>query len=160
MPTTSEIRLGQLLGLPVILEGRMVGRIERAVITPDGECLRGVMLRRGLGGAKWASRDHIEVLGEVSVILKHPPTRVPKDADFAFHGVRDTGGMALGWVTDAYLHTGSFRLTALEVSLGLMEELRGGRYLARKWSVTPETGEVLIPCGCALEKRQQLPARR
>lgn len=153
MPTTSEMRLGQLLGLPVILEGRMIGRIERAVISPEGDRLRGVMLRRGLGGAKWASREDIEVLGEVSVILRHPPARAPRDAGFSLRGVRDTGGMALGWVTDAYLHTGSFRLTALEISLGLMEELRGGRYLARRWSVSPGTGEVLIPCGCALEKR-------
>jgi len=150
---TSEMRLGQLLGLPVILQGRMIGRIERAVVSPEGDRLRGVMLRRGLGGAKWAAREDIEVLGEVSVILRRKPARVPRDADFALQGVRDTGGMALGWVTDAYLHTGNYRLTAIEISLGLMEELRGGRYLARRWSVSSGTGEVMIPCGCALEKR-------
>jgi len=151
---TSEMRLGQLLGLPVVLEGRMIGRVERAVVSPRGDRLRGVTLRRGLGGARWAAQEDIAVLGDVSVVLWRPPSRLPRDADFSLRSVRDTGGMTLGWVTDAYVRPESFRLTAIEVSLGLMEELRDGRYLARRWHVAPGTDEVLIPCGCTLEKQR------
>lgn len=155
---TCERRLGKLLGLPAILEGRQVGRVEKAVIAPEGDRMRGLMIRRGFGGAKWAGEGDILVLGEVCVVLKRLPRRMPRHVDFALRSVRDTGGMPLGWVTDAYVQTDSFRLTALEISLGWTEELQGRRYLAYTWRVIPGTDEVMIPCGCILEK--QMRARR
>ena len=50
------IRLGSLVGLPAALEGRMVGRVEQTVLTGDGRYLRGLVIRHGMGGAKWAGR--------------------------------------------------------------------------------------------------------
>lgn len=152
---TSEIRLNGILGLPVILRGRMIGRVERGVVTSDGRSLRGLTVRRGLGGAKWIESGHIVVLGEVSVIVDNEPTRLPRDAGFDLGTVKDTGGMPLGWVTDVFLHPVTYRVTGLELTLGLMEELLGGRLIARTWTVTPGTGQVLVPCGCVLETAGQ-----
>ena len=156
---TSEIRLGSVLGLPVILRGRMIGRVERAVVTADGRALRGLTIRRGLGSARWISSAHIVVLGEVSVIVDSDPARLPQDADFDLGTVKDTGGLALGWVTDVFLNPATYRVTGLELTLGLIEELLGGRLIARSWTVVPGTGEVLVPCGYMLETvRQPEPA--
>lgn len=155
MPTISDLRLSRLLGLPVILGGKTVGRVERAVVSPDGRRLRGLILRQGLGGARWAGLEDIAVLGEVSVILQHPPVRLPPDAGFALRSVQDSGGLTLGWVTDVLLNPATCRVSALEVSLGLMEELMGRRFLVRCWTVTPRTGQVMIPCGPMLETRPQ-----
>ena len=152
---TSDIRLNSVLGLPVILRGRMIGRVERAVITADGRALRGLLIRRGLGGAKWIGSDQILVVGEVSVIIDGEPARVPHDADFELGTVKDTGGMALGWVTDVFLNPATCRVTGLELTLGLMEELMGGRLIARSWTVVLGTRQVLVPCGCVLETARQ-----
>ena len=149
------IRLGSVVGLPAALEGRMVGRVEQAVLTPDGHALRGLVLRHGLGGARWVDASAIDVLGEVSVILGRKPQRLPPDADFILTSVKDTGGLNLGRVTDAYVNPATMQVTALEVSLGLVEELTLGRMLARSFVVRPtpeEPGQVLIPCGCTLER--------
>lgn len=148
---TSDIRLNGVLGLPVIRQGRMVGRVERAVVTADGRSLRGLAIRRGLGGAKWVEARQIVVLGEVSVVIDDGPARLPHDADFFLRSVRDTGGMTLGWVTDVFLNPATYRVTGLELTLGLIEELLGGRLIARSWTVVPGTGQVLVPCGCVLE---------
>ena len=152
---TSEIRLNGVLGLPVILRGRMVGRVERAVVTADGRSLRGLAIRRGLGGAKWVETRSIAVLGEVSVIVDGEPTRLPHEADFSLRMVKDTAGMTLGWVTDVLLNPETFHVTGLELTLGLMEELLGGRLIARSWTVVPGTNQVLVPCGCVLETARQ-----
>lgn len=149
------IRLGSLVGLPAALDGRMVGRVEQTVLTPDGHALRGMVIRHGLGGAKWVDSGHIRVLGDVSVILSGKPGRLPSDADFTLTSVKDTGGLNLGRVTDVYVNPSTFRVAALEISLGLIEELTCGRMLARTFVVQPapdEPGQVLIPCGCALER--------
>ena len=158
----SDVRLACVLGLPVVLRGRMVGRVERAVVTEDGRSLRGLTIRRGLGGARWVDRGQIAVLGEVSVIIGDGPARLPRDADFSLRTVKDTGGMTLGWVTDVLLNPETCRVTGLELSLGLMEELLGGRLIARSWTVVPGTGQVLVPCGCVLETARsgELAARR
>ena len=150
------IRLGSVTGLPVVLSGRMVGRVESSVLTTDGRSLRGIVLRHGLGGARWVDSADISVLGGVSVIIVKRPTHPPPDADFTLTSVKDTGGMHLGRVTDVYLNPATRRVTALEISLGPAESLRCGRLMARDDVVRPapeEPGQVLIPCGCSLEKR-------
>jgi len=149
------IRLGSIVGLPAALNGRMVGRVEQAVLTPDGHALRGLVIRHGLGGAKWLDAACIQVLGAVSVILDCKPCTLPRDADFALTSVKDTGGLNLGRVTDAYINPETLQVTALEISLGLVEEITLGRMLARQFVVRPvpgEPGQVLIPCGCTLER--------
>jgi hypothetical protein len=89
------------------------------------------------------------------VILKDKPTHLPRDADFTLTGVKDTGGLNLGRVTDAYVNPATLQVTALEITLGLVEELTLGRMVARQFVVHPqpdEPGQVLIPCGCTLER--------
>lgn len=133
----------------------MVGRVEQTVLTPDGRSLRGVVVRRGLGSARWVDAAHIAVLGDVSVILDRKPTRLPADASFILTGVKDTGGLNLGRVTDVYVDPVTLQVTALEITLGLVEEFTLGRMLARQFVVQPQPGEpgqVLIPCGCVLER--------
>lgn len=149
------IRLGSVTGLPVVRSGKLQGRVEQAVLNPDGRSLRGLVVRRGFGGARWLAAEDILVLGEVSVIARRSPGRMPRDAAFALGSVRDTAGLDLGRVTDVYLQPDTRRVAALEITLGPMEELRCGRMLARDFAVHPapgEPGQVLIPTGCMLER--------
>lgn len=145
---TSDVRLGRVLGLPAVLGERLVGHVERAVLDREGRRLRGLVIRRGLGGAKWISREGVGVLGDVSVILGRTPIRPPKDTDFTLRTVKDESGLTLGRVTDVWLSPETLAVTALEVTLGLMEDLRTGRLRVCEWAVQPgEDGaaQVLIP---------------
>lgn len=145
---TSDVRLGRVLGLPAVLGERLVGHVERAVLDREGRRLRGLVIRRGLGGAKWVSREGVGVLGDVSVILGRTPIRPPKDTDFTLRTVKDESGLTLGRVTDVWLSPETLTVTALEVTLGLMEDLRTGRLRVCEWAVQPgEDGaaQVLIP---------------
>lgn len=156
------IRLGRLSGLPVVLGGRMIGRVEQAVLTPDARRLRGLVIRHGLGAARWVAAADVRLIGEVSVIIAARPGKLPQGADFALTTVRDTGGMRLGRVTDVFLDPATMETAALEVSLGLVEALTIGRQMARTFAPMPspdDPGQVLIPCGAVLEAPPQ-PALR
>lgn len=145
---TSDVRLGRIVGLPAVLGGKLLGHVERAVLTGDGTHLRGLVIRRGLGSARWAGRGDIGVIGDVSVILGQRPARLPRDTDFALSTVKDESGLTLGRVTDVWISPESLAVTALEVTLGLYEELRSGRLTVRRWAVQPDDGDgaqVLIP---------------
>lgn len=144
---TCDIRLGRLLGLPAVCGERVVGHVERAIPDEEGRRLMGLVIRRGLGGAKWADRSAITVLGDVSVILGTRPGRIPKGNEAALGVVRDESGLNLGRVTDLWISPDTFDITALEITLGLMEDLRSGRKTIRQWTVQPgEDGyQVLIP---------------
>lgn len=144
---TCDVRLGRILGLPAVCGERVVGHVERAVPDETGRHVQGLIIRRGLGGAKWADRSAIDVLGDVSVILKERPGRVPKGSDTALCSVKDEGGLTLGRVTDWWISKEDMGITALEVTLGLAEDLRTGRRRVRQWAVqSGEDGmQVLIP---------------
>lgn len=145
---TCDVRLGRVVGLPAVLGETLMGHVERAVLTPDGRQLRGLVIRKGLGGARWAEGRGIGVLGDVSVVLGRRPVHLPRDADFTLRTVKDESGLTLGRVTDVWVSPESLEVTALEVSLGLYEELRKGRLTVRRWAVQPDEEDgarVLIP---------------
>lgn len=150
------IRLSSLTGLPVVLAGCIVGSVEQGVLTRDGRTLRGLILRRGMGTARWTPEEDVLLLGTVSVIVSRKPGRVPADAGFAFTSVKDTAGLYLGRVTDVWIDPVTRRSGALEVSLGPVETLNGGRLLAHTFRACPapdDPGQVLVPAGMPLEQR-------
>lgn len=135
---TCEIRLTRVVGLPAILGERLVGHVERASLTPDGRRLQGFVIRRGMGSARWVSRETISVLGNVSVVLTEPPARMPRDIADAPRRVSDESGLTLGRVTDAWLRPDTLQTVALEISLGPVEDLYRGRLRVHRW--TTQTG--------------------
>ena len=132
---TCEIRLQRVLGLPVILGEKQVGCVERAALEADGRRLRGLVIRRGMGGARWVSREGVKVLGDVSVVLSAPPDRPPKEAHAPPSRVTDESGLTLGRVTDAWIDPDTMAVTAIEVTLGPVEDLRRGRLQIRRWAL-------------------------
>ena len=141
------MRLGRILGLPAICGEQVVGHVERAIPDAAGRQVSGFVIRRGLGGAKWADRSAVTVLGDVSLILGARPVRLPRDRDGAITAVKDEGGLTLGRVTDWWISRSDLNITALEISLGPLEDLLSGRRTIAKWTVQPgEDGmTVLIP---------------
>lgn len=152
------IRLGAVTGMPVVWQGKWMGRIEQTVLQQSGKSLRGFVIRKGMSGAKWLNDADISLIGGVSILCRHKPGRLPHDTDFALTSVKDASGLRLGWVTDVLLDPVSRRVEALEISLGPLEEWRHGRALLREFVVRPvpgEPGQVLAPCGSILESLRE-----
>ena len=153
---TSDVRLGRILGLPAVCGGRMVGHVERAIPAEDCRQVAGFVIRRGLGGAKWADASTVEVLGDVRLILRSRPERHYRDKTFSISAVKDESGLTLGRVTDWWISRDTLDIAALEISLGPIEDLRRGRCTIRSWTIQPgEDGlQVLIPRNAWEEVKQ------
>ena len=119
-----------LIGLPVIRDGKTVGLLEQAVLEESGRKLRGIIVRQGLGGAKWGDHEHIETIGGVSVLVSGELKKPPKEAGFRLGRVQDTSGLRLGTVTDALINPETLEVEALEISNGPLDDLLHGRWLA------------------------------
>lgn len=132
---TCEIRLNRVVGLPAILGEKRVGHVERAALTPQARQLQGLVIRRGLGGARWVSRENVAVLGDVSLVLKDAPGPLPRDMAAMVTRVTNGSGLTLGRVTDAWLRPDTLEVTALEITLGLCEDLLHGRLRLREWAI-------------------------
>ena len=152
------VRLGRILGLPAVCGGRVVGHVERAVPDETGQQVTGFIVRRGFGSAKWADRSTVTVLGDVSVILGEKPGRIPRRSEMAISAVKDESGLTLGRVTDWWISRDSLQITGLEITLGLLEDLRSGRRRVSQWAVQPgEEGlTVLIPREEWEERREEV----
>lgn len=145
---TCEMRLSRVVGLPVIHAGKLLGHVEQVLPDGEGKHLDGLVIRRGLRGARWASRESVGVLGEVSVILARPPERSRKAGEGAAALVKDESGLTLGRVTDMWLDAGTMAVTALEISLGPLEDVRRGRLRVEAWSLCPGgdgSPQVVVP---------------
>ena len=126
-----------LIGLPVIRGGKTVGLLEQAVLEESGKKLRGIIIREGLGGAKWVDCEDIQTIGGVSVLISGELKRLPKEADFRLGRVQDTSGLRLGTVTDALIDPETLEVEALEISNGPLDDLLHGRWLASDFVLRP-----------------------
>lgn len=144
MSTTCEVRRGRLLGLPCVLGGRDVGRVERCLLAQDGHRLTGLLLRRGLSPARFVPAENVALVGDVSVILRSAPLRTRREADFPLSTVKDSTGLTLGYVTDLWIRPDSLNVTAIEITLGPIDEWRHGRRRVDTWTVN-HAREVLVP---------------
>ena len=81
------------------------------------------------------------------MILREKPGRVPKGSGLSPAAVKDESGLTRGRVTDWWISRDSLEITGLEITLGLLEDLRSGRRRVSQWAVQPgEEGlTVLIP---------------
>ena len=141
--------LKRLIGLPVVLDGQGAGHVMRGVVTRDGKNLRGLVVRLGIQGARWLPREQITLMGKVSVIGTGETRKLPKDAEYRLFRVSGADGTRLGVVSDCIIHNETLQVMALEVSLGPVDDLICGRWLATCFNVRPGlvsmTGHVYIP---------------
>ncbi len=148
-----------LIGLPVIRGGKTVGLLEQAVLDESGKKLRGIVVRDGIGGAKWINGADIKTIGGVSVLVSGELHKLPKEAGFRLGQVQDTTGLRLGTVTDVLFNPDTLDVEALEISNGPLDDLLHGRWLASDFVLrTPPEKEgrlrqkakvmpwVLVPC--------------
>lgn len=130
--------LKQMVGMPVICQDRQVGCVENVVPDAFGRRICGVVVRRGMGSAKWAPSAHVALIGRRCVLLDRMPQSMPEMQKECPARVFLSTGEYTGEVTDAVLRGGTLRLTALEVSAGPIDRLLGRRGYAADYRVAAE----------------------
>lgn len=129
--------LNRMIGLPVVLGDRSLGRVERAALDPCARRFAGLVARRGIGMARWIPADSVALVGKRCVLLRAAPPRAACEPTREALIALGTSGERVGEVTDALLRGDTLGLVALEVSLGPLYRLMGriayaDRYQARR----------------------------
>ncbi len=122
--------LNRLTGLPVIWQSQVAGYVDRAVTDRQLRQLDGLIIRRGLGMARWVPASQVEWIGEMSILVRLKPVSVPKNLPEMAGCVYLTDGQLMGEMTDVLIHPVSLRVLALEVCEGPLYRLMGRRRYA------------------------------
>ena len=124
--------------------GRALGSVERVVLDENAARLFGLIVRRGIGGAKWFPRRRVKLLGHSCVLVEGDGERPPKELPEQPGRVTDTSGLTLGTVTDALICEKSMSVAALEVSFGTLYRLMGQSAYALEYQIRREEGGVTV----------------
>lgn len=131
--------LDQLIGMPVVWQGKLVGLVEHGVTDAQVSQLLGLVIRQGLHAAKWVPSYGISLIGRYSIAVSMHPVRLPLQLPAKVsRAYRDDGGL-LGVVTDVVLCMETRRITALEISESLVGQFLGQYRYAMEYQIVQET---------------------
>ena len=137
-----------LIGMPVVIGSRRIGRVLQADISDDLRRLEGIWVGAGLRGTRYIPSDSLEVLGDAAIIADASGRRGRGRARPLFRRAVSTDGLRLGAITGAEIDGVSFLVTGLELSAGLWDDLFTRRQRVTRFTVNRETGDVIVdPAG-------------
>jgi len=137
-------KLRNLIGMPVVVNGRRLGRLVHAQLTDDLRRLSGVWVDSGLLGTRHIPAENLEMIGCMAVMADDRGKRMRCRVGFGLHRAVATDGRRLGAITGAEIDELSFLVQALELSGGLWDDLYSGRRRILRYTVSPENGEVVV----------------
>lgn len=141
--------------MPVILEGKRIGRAIDVALCEDLRKMTGVYINCGLRGSRFIPAGQVKLLGEVAILLSGAGKRSGAD-----RGVKllrrafSIDGRPLGAITSALLDEQTGQVRALELSKGYLDDLIYGRQWVRQYTVNRESGEVLLGAAAEMEGRE------
>lgn len=133
--------LNRLLGMPVVWQDRQVGCVERAVADAQMRKLAGLVVRRGIGAARWVDGENVALLGENCVMLHAKPERMPERLPLEMGRAFLATGECAGSVSDALISRKNRRIQALEICRSPLKHLLGQRSYATQFQSEPGMGE-------------------
>lgn len=137
--------LRQLIGLPVIFEGKKLGRVVQAAVSENLQRMRGLWVDTGVFGTRYIPSENIEVIGDVSVVVDAPGKRKRMRERPIFLRAVSTDGERLGAIVGGYVDELSFLIVALELSSGYPDDFMRGRRKIREFCADRRRGEVVVP---------------
>lgn len=137
-------KIRSMIGMPVICDGKRIGRMIQADISEDLKRLSGIWMDAGLKGARYISSENLEILGDVSILTDSAGQRRHMNAPGIFHRAVSIDGQRLGAITGAEINDLSFSVESLELSGGFWDDFHHGRIFIRNFTVNRASGEVII----------------
>lgn len=135
-----------LKGMPVILSdgGKKLGRVLKVSINEALDGLDGIWIAGRFGKARFCSREDIEMLGDVAVIVGKISDRAPRGQAFRIRRALDASGSLIGAVVGVYIDEETMKAECVDVSLGFWEDVAKGRQLVRRYAVIRDRGDVAV----------------
>lgn len=140
-------KIRALIGLPVIVKGKRIGRVVRCELSNDLKHLEGLWITAVVFGTRFIPCEHLGVLGQVSVTADSSGIRRKGSGTSLFRRAVGTDGTRLGAITGADIDELSFRIDALELSCGLWDDLLYGRRRIHTFALNQTDGSVIIDVG-------------
>ena len=132
-----------MLGMPVVLNGRRIGRVSGVQLSKQLSQVRGVWVDRGFKPRRYLDEDGIELIGDVSLLAKSAGRREKGEGKTIFTRALAEDGSRAGAITDAYVDPETGEVLALELSRGVWDDLIRGRSRVSHYTVRPD-GEVVV----------------
>ena len=137
-------KMRNLTGMPVVMNGRKIGRLMQAELTEDLKALSGIWIDAGLRGSRHIPAENIEMIGNKAVSVDSEGRRGHCSTGFRPRRALSTGGRRLGAITGAEIDEITFAVQALELSGGLWDDLYSGRRQIRSYTVDPHSADVIL----------------
>jgi len=133
-----------LIDMPVVCCGKKTGRVAQVCLSEDLQRMDGLWIDAGLSGTRFVPAEHICRLGDAAVLTDVPGRRMRCGQQPLFLRAVSEDGLRLGAVSGAEIDELSFRVEALELSHGYLDDLLAGRTRVRSFTVSPQGGSVII----------------
>ncbi len=132
-----------LLGMPVISNGRKLGRVT-CVLTDDSlRTVSGLYLSCGVAGSRFIECGQLDLFGDIAVLARSEGKRMQLTGTPLFRRALSPDGRHIGAITDALLSEHTLHIDALELSYGYLDDLTGGRARVRQYTVQ-KNGDVVV----------------
>ena len=131
--------LNRLNGLPVIWQNLEMGYVEQAVADLRLMRLKGLVVRKGIGSARWSPVESISQAGRQQVELSRRPVCMPAATAVQPLAVITPDGCACQ-LCDVLLYTDTLAIAALEITHGPLYRLLGHCSYATHCRQLPDGG--------------------
>ncbi len=132
-----------LIGMPVILSGKKLGRVSSVRADDALRELRGLYLSCGVTGSRYIECAQLDMIGDVAILTHGAGRRSSSGERPLLRRALSTDGQRLGAITDAIIDEDTLRIDALELSRGYLDDLTHGRKRVRQFSVC-KNGDVIV----------------
>lgn len=133
-----------LIGMPVILDGKRLGRTLDIGVTQDLKNMTGVYVDCGIRGNRFVPSDQIRLVGDVAIFVDSKGRRSRCNGMGQPRRALSTDGRRLGAVCGVLIDEEMQTIEALELSRGYIDDLIGGRQYVRHYTVSQGGDDVVI----------------
>lgn len=137
-------KLRNMIGMPVMLNGKKIGRMVQAELTGDLKALRCIWIDAGLKGMRCIPAENLEMIGKKAVAADSAGIRSRCKTGLRVFRALSTDGRRIGAITGAQIDELTFAVESLELSCGFWDDLYRGRRQIRSYTTDPRNGEVIL----------------
>ncbi len=132
-----------MLGMPVICNGKRLGRVSYVLADDALGTLSGLFLHCGLAGSRFIERSALDLIGDIAILAHSCGRRMQPSQPPLLRRAISPGGERIGAITDVLLGENTLRIEALELSRGYLDDLSRGREYVRQFTVQ-KNGDIIV----------------
>lgn len=132
-----------LLGMPVICDGKKLGRVSYVLADDQLHEMSGLYLYCGLAGSRFIEGGLLDLIGDVAILTHGAGKRMQPGSPPLLRRALSLDGERIGAITDVLVNESTLIIEALELSRGYLDDAAGGRRHVRQFTVQ-NNGDVVV----------------